>query len=177
MKALTWHGRRDVRVDTVDDPTIETATDAIVRVTSSGLCGSDLHLYEVLGPFIGEGDVLGHEPMGVVEAVGADVTSIAVGDRVVIPFNISCGHCFMCDHGLQSQCETTQVRDEGMGAALFGYTKLYGQVPGGQAVLLRAARRAGPRNADDRPSLAHLALDGAGPPQVDLREGRREHAG
>jgi threonine dehydrogenase-like Zn-dependent dehydrogenase len=137
MKALTWHGRRDVRVDTVDDPTIETATDAIVRITSSGLCGSDLHLYEVLGPFIGEGDVLGHEPMGVVEAVGADVTSIAVGDRVVIPFNISCGHCFMCDHGLQSQCETTQVRDEGMGAALFGYTKLYGQVPGGQAELLR----------------------------------------
>ncbi|MCW2983675.1 MAG: glutathione-dependent formaldehyde dehydrogenase [Conexibacter sp.] len=137
MKALTYHGKRDVRVDTVDDPTIEQPTDAIIRVTSTGLCGSDLHLYEVLGPFLGEGDVLGHEPMGIVEAVGADVTNIAVGDRLVIPFNISCGHCFMCDQGLQTQCETTQVRDEGMGAALFGYTKLYGQVPGGQAELLR----------------------------------------
>ena len=137
MKALTYHGKRDVRIDTVPDPTIEQPTDAIIRVTSSGLCGSDLHLYEVLGPFIGEGDVLGHEPMGVVEAVGADVTNIAVGDRVVIPFNISCGHCFMCDHGLQSQCETTQVREQGMGAALFGYTKLYGEVPGGQAEFLR----------------------------------------
>jgi threonine dehydrogenase-like Zn-dependent dehydrogenase len=137
MKALTWHGKRDVRVDTVDDPTIEQPTDAIVRVTSTGLCGSDLHLYEVLGPFLGEGDVLGHEPMGIVEAVGPEVSQISVGDRVVIPFNISCGHCFMCSHGLQTQCETTQVREEGMGAALFGYTKLYGQVPGGQAELLR----------------------------------------
>jgi threonine dehydrogenase-like Zn-dependent dehydrogenase len=137
MKALTYHGKRDVRIDNVPDPTIEQPTDAVIRVTSSGLCGSDLHLYEVLGPFIGEGDVLGHEPMGIVEAVGAEVTGIAVGDRVVIPFNISCGHCFMCDHGLQSQCETTQVRDQGMGAALFGYTKLYGEVPGGQAEYLR----------------------------------------
>src|SRR3954468_4523436 len=137
MKALTFHGKRDVRVDTVPDPAIEQPTDAIVRVTSSGLCGSDLHLYEVLGPFIGEGDVLGHEPMGIVEEVGAEVTGIAPGDRVVIPFNISCGRCFMCEHGLQSQCETTQVREQGMGAALFGYTKLYGEVPGGQAELLR----------------------------------------
>ncbi len=137
MRAVTWHGRRDVRVDTVPDPAIEHPTDAIVRVTSTGICGSDLHLYEVMGPFMKEGDVLGHEPMGVVEAVGAEVTQIAPGDRVVIPFNISCGHCFMCDHGLQSQCETTQVRGQGTGAALFGYTKLYGQVPGGQAELLR----------------------------------------
>jgi threonine dehydrogenase-like Zn-dependent dehydrogenase len=137
MKALTFHGRRDVRVDTVPDPTIQKPTDAIIRVTSTGLCGSDLHLYEVLGPFLDEGDVLGHEPMGVVEEVGAEVTGIAAGDRVVVPFNISCGHCFMCEHGLQSQCETTQVRDEGMGAALFGYTRLYGQVPGGQAEFLR----------------------------------------
>jgi threonine dehydrogenase-like Zn-dependent dehydrogenase len=137
MKALTWHGRRDVRVDTVPDPKIEQPTDAIIRVTSTGLCGSDLHLYEVLGPFLDEGDVLGHEPMGIVEEVGPDVTAIAPGDRVVVPFNISCGHCFMCEHGLQSQCETTQVRDEGMGAALFGYTRLYGQVPGGQAEFLR----------------------------------------
>ena len=137
MKAVAWHGKRDVRVDNVPDPTIEEPTDAIVRVTSSGLCGSDLHLYEVLGPFIEPGDVLGHEPMGVVEEVGSEVSDIAPGDRVVIPFNISCGHCFMCGQGLQSQCETTQVRDQGSGAALFGYTKLYGEVPGGQAEFLR----------------------------------------
>jgi threonine dehydrogenase-like Zn-dependent dehydrogenase len=137
MRALTYHGKRDVRVDTVDDPRIEQPTDAIIRVTSTGLCGSDLHLYEVMGPFIGQGDVLGHEPMGIVEEVGSGITNLAVGDRVVIPFNISCGHCFMCDHGLQSQCETTQVREQGMGAALFGYTKLYGEVPGGQAEFLR----------------------------------------
>ncbi|MBV9000994.1 MAG: glutathione-dependent formaldehyde dehydrogenase [Solirubrobacterales bacterium] len=137
MKAVTFHGKRDVRVDSVPDPTIEQPTDAIVRITSSGICGSDLHLYEVLGPFIDEGDILGHEPMGVVEAVGSDVTHIAPGDRVVVPFNISCGRCFMCDQGLHSQCETTQVREQGKGAALFGYTKLYGQVAGGQAELLR----------------------------------------
>ena len=137
MKALTFHGKRDVRVDTVPDPSIEAPTDAIIRVTSTGICGSDLHLYEVMGPFIDEGDILGHEPMGIVEEVGSEVDQIAPGDRVVIPFNISCGHCFMCDQGLQSQCETTQVRDEGTGAALFGYTKLYGQVPGGQAEFLR----------------------------------------
>jgi threonine dehydrogenase-like Zn-dependent dehydrogenase len=137
MKALAWHGKRDVRVDTVPDPSIREPTDAIVRVTSSGICGSDLHLYEVLGPFIDAGDVLGHEPMGIVEEVGADVTHIAQGDRVVIPFNISCGHCWMCDQGLQSQCETTQVREYGTGASLLGYTKLYGQVPGGQAEFLR----------------------------------------
>jgi threonine dehydrogenase-like Zn-dependent dehydrogenase len=137
MKAVTWHGRRDVRVDNVPDPTIEHPTDAIVRVTSTGICGSDLHLYEVMGPFMGEGDILGHEPMGIVEEVGSEVTHIAPGDRVVIPFNISCGSCFMCDQGLQSQCETTQNRDTGMGASLFGYTKLYGQVPGGQAEFLR----------------------------------------
>jgi threonine dehydrogenase-like Zn-dependent dehydrogenase len=137
MKAVTWHGRRDVRVDTVPDPAIEHPTDAIVRITSTGICGSDLHLYEVMGPFMGEGDILGHEPMGIVEEVGSGVTGIAAGDRVVIPFNIACGSCFMCDHGLQSQCETTQNRDTGMGASLFGYTKLYGQVPGGQAEFLR----------------------------------------
>ena len=137
MKAVAWHGTHDVRVDTVDDPSIEHPTDAIVRITSTGICGSDLHLYEVLGAFIDPGDILGHEPMGIVEEVGADVTHIAPGDRVVIPFNISCGHCYTCDKGLQSQCETTQVRDWGTGAALLGYTKLYGQVPGGQAEFLR----------------------------------------
>jgi threonine dehydrogenase-like Zn-dependent dehydrogenase len=137
MRAVAWHGTHDVRVDTVPDPAIEQPTDAIIRVTSTGICGSDLHLYEVLGPYLDAGDVLGHEPMGVVEEVGSEVKHIAVGDRVVIPFNIACGHCFMCDHGLQSQCETTQVRDFGTGAALLGYTKLYGQVPGGQAEYLR----------------------------------------
>ena len=137
MRALTYHGNRDVRVDNVPDPTIEEPTDAIIRVTSTGICGSDLHLYEVLGPFIDAGDILGHEPMGIVEEVGSEVTDIAPGDRVVIPFNISCGHCFMCDKGLQSQCETTQVHEQDTGAALFGYTKLYGQVPGGQAEFLR----------------------------------------
>ena len=153
MKALTWHGKRDVRVDTVPDPAIEQPTDAIVRITSSGLCGSDLHLYEVLGPFISEGDVLGHEPMGIVEEVGGEVTHIAPGDRVVIPFNISCGRCFMCDRGLQSQCETTQVQEEGMGAALFGYTKLYGEVPGGQAEFLRVPQaQYGPIKVPEGPS-------------------------
>ena len=137
MKAVTWHGNHDVRVDTHPDPTIEQPTDAIVRITSTGICGSDLHLYEVLGAFIDEGDILGHEPMGIVEAVGSEVEHIAPGDRVVVPFNISCGRCFMCEHQLMSQCETTQVRDYGTGAALLGYTKLYGQVPGGQAELLR----------------------------------------
>jgi threonine dehydrogenase-like Zn-dependent dehydrogenase len=137
MKAVAWHGKRDVRVDTVPDPTIEHPTDAIIRVTSTAICGSDLHLYEVLGAYLDEGDILGHEPMGVVEAVGAEVTQIAPGDRVVIPFNIACGHCFMCDHALFAQCETTQTREYDTGAALFGYTKLYGQVPGGQAELLR----------------------------------------
>src|SRR5215211_4472652 len=137
MKAVTWHGKRDVRVDDVPDPRIEEPTDAIVRITSSGICGSDLHLYEVMGPFMEGGDVLGHEPIGIVEEVGSEVRHIAPGDRVVVPFNISCGRCFMCDQGLYSQCETTQVRDYGKGASLLGYTKLYGEVPGGQAEYLR----------------------------------------
>jgi threonine dehydrogenase-like Zn-dependent dehydrogenase len=137
VRALTWQGNHDVRVETVPDSAIEHPTDAIVRVTSSGICGSDLHLYEVLGAFIDAGDILGHEPMGIVEEVGSDVTNISRGDRVVIPFNISCGHCYTCNKGLQSQCETTQVHEYGTGAALLGYTKLYGQVPGGQAEYLR----------------------------------------
>jgi threonine dehydrogenase-like Zn-dependent dehydrogenase len=137
MKAVTWHGKRDVRVDTVPDPKVEVPTDAIIEVTSTNICGSDLHLYEVLGAFMNVGDILGHEPMGIVREVGTAVTNLAVGDRVVIPFQISCGSCYMCDQQLFSQCETTQVRDKGMGAALFGYSELYGQVPGGQAEFLR----------------------------------------
>jgi threonine dehydrogenase-like Zn-dependent dehydrogenase len=138
MKAVTWHGKRDVRVETVADPVIQEPTDAIIRVTATGICGSDLHLYEVLGAFMTPGDILGHEPMGVVEEVGADVGDhLRPGDRVVIPFQVSCGSCAMCDLRLYSQCETTQVRDQGTGAALFGYSKLYGQVPGAQAEYLR----------------------------------------
>ncbi|GAY17865.1 alcohol dehydrogenase catalytic domain-containing protein [Mycobacterium sp. shizuoka-1] len=137
MRAVTWHGRRHVAVDTVADPELKEPTDAIIRVTSTNICGSDLHLYEVLGAFMSPGDILGHEAMGVVEEVGDQVDQLTVGERVVIPFNISCGHCYMCGHGLQSQCETTQNRDQGTGAALFGYSKLYGEVAGGQAEYLR----------------------------------------
>ena len=152
MRAVAWHGTRDVRVDNVPDPAIEQPTDAIVRVTSTGICGSDLHLYEVLGPYIVEGDILGHEPMGIVEETGPEVSHIQAGDRVVVPFNISCGHCFMCDRGLMSQCETTQVREYDTGAALLGYTKLYGQVPGGQAELLRVPQaHFGPIKVPDGP--------------------------
>jgi threonine dehydrogenase-like Zn-dependent dehydrogenase len=137
VKAVTWHGKRDVRVEEVPDPVIQEPTDVIVEVSSTGICGSDLHLYELMGPFLDQGDILGHEAMGNVVATGPEVTEVRAGDRVVVPFNIACGTCFMCERGLQSQCETTQVRDQGSGAALFGYTKLYGQVPGGQAELVR----------------------------------------
>jgi len=134
---LTWQGKRDVRVEEVPDPQIQQPTDAIIKVTSTAICGSDLHLYEVLGPYLAKGDILGHETMGVVEEVGSAVANLKVGDRVVIPFNISCGHCWMCSRGLFAQCETTQVRDQGKGASLFGFTALYGSVPGGQAEYLR----------------------------------------
>ncbi|QCX28810.1 zinc-dependent alcohol dehydrogenase [Nocardioides jishulii] len=137
MKAVTWQGVHDMQVTEVPDPRIEEPTDIVIRVTSTGLCGSDLHLYETLGAFMEPGDVVGHEPMGIVEEVGADVTKVAVGDRVVIPFNVSCGSCWMCDKQLYSQCETTQNREHGTGSSLFGYSKLYGQVPGGQAEYLR----------------------------------------
>ncbi|MEW2443245.1 zinc-dependent alcohol dehydrogenase [Micromonospora marina] len=137
MKALTWHGKRDVRVEDVPDPRIEEPTDAIVRITSTAICGSDLHLYEVLGPYLKPGDILGHEPMGIVEEVGPGVTRLKKGDRVVVPFNISCGSCWMCERQLYAQCETTQVTSQGKGASLFGYTSLYGSIPGGQAEYLR----------------------------------------
>jgi threonine dehydrogenase-like Zn-dependent dehydrogenase len=137
MRAVTGQGKRDVRVESVPDPKIEEPTDAIIEVTSTNICGSDLHLYEVLGAFMKPGDILGHEPMGIVREVGAETGELQVGDRVVIPFQISCGGCHMCDKQLYTQCETTQVRDQGMGAALFGFSELYGEVPGGQAELLR----------------------------------------
>ncbi len=137
MRALTWQAPEEVAVTDVPDPHLQQPTDAIIRVTSSAICGSDLHLYGMLAPYLTAGDVLGHEAMGVVEEVGSEAGGLRPGDRVVVPFNISCGDCWMCRRGLQSQCETTQVRDQGMGAALFGYTSLYGSVPGGQAEYLR----------------------------------------
>jgi threonine dehydrogenase-like Zn-dependent dehydrogenase len=137
VKAVTWHGKRDVRVDEVPDPVISEPTDAIIKITTTNICGSDLHLYEVLGPFMTTGDILGHEPMGIVEEVGSAVTNLKKGDRVVIPFQMSCGSCYMCGLQLFTQCETTQVREQNTGAALFGYSKLYGSVPGGQAEYLR----------------------------------------
>ncbi|MEU9242902.1 zinc-dependent alcohol dehydrogenase [Streptomyces sp. NPDC048385] len=153
MKAVTWQGRRDVRVDDVPDPRIEEPTDAVIRITSTGLCGSDLHLYEVLTPFMTPGDVLGHEPIGIVEETGSEVPNLRPGDRVVVPFQIACGHCFMCSAGLMTQCETTQVTGEGMGAALFGYTRLYGAVPGAQAEYLRVPQaHYGPIKVPEGPS-------------------------
>lgn len=137
MRALTWQGKEKVSVETVPDPVISQPTDAVIKVTSTAICGSDLHLYSVLGPYLHRGDVLGHEPMGIVEEVGSEVTHIKPGDRVVVPFNISCGSCWMCTRGLFAQCETTQNREQGKGASLFGYTELYGSVPGGQAEYLR----------------------------------------
>jgi threonine dehydrogenase-like Zn-dependent dehydrogenase len=137
VKAVTWQGPKDIRVEEVPDPRILEPTDAIIRVTSTGLCGSDLHLYEPLAPFMTPGDVIGHEPMGIVEEVGGDVRTLKVGDRVVVPFNVSCGSCWTCSQGLHSQCETTQNHEHGTGASLLGYSKMYGQVPGGQAEYLR----------------------------------------
>ncbi len=152
MRAVTWQGIQKVSVETVPDPTIEEPTDAIVRMTSTAICGSDLHLYDVLGMYMKPGDILGHEPMGIVEEMGPQVSDIQPGDRVVVPFNISCGHCWMCNEGLQSQCETTQNREQGTGASLFGYTKLYGQVPGGQAEYLRVPQaQYGPIKVPDGP--------------------------
>jgi threonine dehydrogenase-like Zn-dependent dehydrogenase len=137
MKAVTWQGVHDMQVTEVPDPQIQEPTDVIIKTTSTGLCGSDLHLYETLAPFMEPGDIVGHEPMGIVEEVGSAVTKLRPGDRVVVPFNVSCGSCWMCDQHLYSQCETTQNREHGTGASFFGYSKLYGQVPGGQAEYLR----------------------------------------
>lgn len=137
MRAVTWQGPRQMSVEEVPDPIIKEPTDAIIRVTTTGLCGSDLHLYEPLSPFMTPGDIVGHEPMGVVVEVGGEVTGLRPGDRVVVPFNVSCGTCWMCERGLQSQCETTQNHEHGTGASLLGYSKLYGQLPGGQAEYLR----------------------------------------
>ncbi len=137
MRAVTWQGKRKVEVIEVPNPVIQEPTDIIIKVTSTCICGSDLHLYEVMAPFMEKGDIMGHEPMGIVAEIGSAITNVKVGDRVVIPFNVSCGECYMCQQGLQSQCETTQVREHERGAALLGYSKLYGHIPGGQAEYLR----------------------------------------
>jgi threonine dehydrogenase-like Zn-dependent dehydrogenase len=160
MKALTWQALGKVSVEQVPDPIVQEPTDAIVRTTSTAICGSDLHLYDVLGMYMTPGDVLGHEPMGIVEEVGADVTQIKPGDRVVVPFNIACGHCWMCERGFTAQCETTQVRSQGKGAALFGYSSLYGAVPGAQAEYLRVPQaQFGPiKVPDEHPDERYLFL-------------------
>ncbi|ANJ27107.1 alcohol dehydrogenase catalytic domain-containing protein [Agromyces aureus] len=156
MRALTWQSTGSVSIEDVPDPRIEAADDVIIQITSTAICGSDLHLYNVLGPFLSKGDVLGHEPMGVIVEVGPAVTTLAVGDRVVVPFVIACGQCHMCRLGLTTQCETTQNRATETGADLYGYTDLYGSVPGGQAEYLRVRRadanayRVGRELPDDR---------------------------
>lgn len=144
MKALCWFGTGDVRVETVDDPRIQEPTDVIVRITSSGICGSDLHLLDGFMPTMEKGDVLGHEPMGIVEEVGPAVRKLEKGDRVVVPFTISCGECFFCKKTLFSSCDVSNPNAEMarkvMGhspAGLFGYSHLLGGFPGGQAEYLR----------------------------------------
>ncbi len=159
MKAVVWHGKGDVRVDEVPDPRIEEPTDAIVRVTSTAICGSDLHLYGKLIPGMKEGDIVGHEAMGVVEEAGAEVRHVVPGDRVVIPFNIACGDCFYCDRGLYSQCETTQNTKWRKGGSLFGYTHLYGGVAGGQAEYVRVPHaHFGPIKVHEGPPDARFLL-------------------
>jgi threonine dehydrogenase-like Zn-dependent dehydrogenase len=144
MKAVTWHGRHDMRVDEVDDPSIEDPRDVIVRITASGICGSDLHLYNGFAPAMKPGDIIGHEPMGEVVEVGSSVSRLKKGDKVVVPFTISCGSCFYCDKQLYSLCDESnpnaEMAEEQMGhspAGLFGYTHLLGGYSGGQAEYLR----------------------------------------
>ncbi len=144
MKALTWHGQGDVRVDTHPDPEIQEPTDVVIKVTSTAICGSDLHLFDGFVPMMKEGDIIGHEPMGIVEEVGSGVTRLKKGDRVVVPFTISCGHCWFCEQTMYSLCDTTNPEPENarkaMGhspAGIFGYSHLTGGIPGGQAEYLR----------------------------------------
>lgn len=148
MRALTYHGAKDVRVDNVPDPTIQAADDVLLKVTATAICGSDLHLYRGKIPQTEAGDIFGHEFMGIVEDVGPEVTAVKKGDRVVIPFVIACGQCFFCQHDLMAACETTNMGRGSLvnkklippGAALFGYSHLYGGVPGGQAEYVRVPK-------------------------------------
>lgn len=135
MKAVTYQGIKNVEVKKVEDPKIKKADDMIIRVTSTAICGSDLHLIHGMIPNLGKDYVIGHEPMGVVEEVGQDVTKVKVGDRVIIPFNIACGTCWYCTHDLESQCDN--ANDNGEMGAYFGYSDTTGGFPGGQAEYLR----------------------------------------
>ena len=144
MKAVCWHGKEDMRVDTVPDPKIEAPGDVVLKITATAICGSDLHLYDGYMPTMEPGDIIGHEPMGVVAEVGKDVKKLKVGDRVVVPFTISCGHCWFCERTLFSLCDTSnpnaEVARKAMGqspAGLFGYSHMLGGFPGGQAEYLR----------------------------------------
>src|SRR4051812_38081550 len=144
MKALCWHGKADVRCDTVPDPKIEQPTDVIIKVTSTCICGSDLHLYDMSLPAMHPGDILGHEPMGVVVEVGGAVTKLKKGDRIVVPFDIACGQCWFCVRQLYSCCDTTNRNAKEaaalMGqapAGLYGYSHITGGYAGGQAEYLR----------------------------------------
>lgn len=148
MKALTYHSAKDVRVESVPEPVIQDAQDIILRVTATAICGSDLHIYRGKIPNMKSGDVLGHEFMGVVEEVGAAVTRVRKGDRVVVPFTISCGDCFFCNTSLFAACERTNPgrgailnkKSVRSGAGLFGYSHLYGGYPGGQAEYVRVPK-------------------------------------
>ena len=144
MRALTWHGKEDVRVSEVPDPEIVNPHDAIVEITATAICGSDLHLYDDYVPTMREGDVLGHEPMGEVVEVGEQVENLEVGDRVVVPFTISCGSCWFCEEDLYFLCDNSNPNAEMarkvMGqspAGLFGYSHMMGGYAGGQAEYLR----------------------------------------
>jgi threonine dehydrogenase-like Zn-dependent dehydrogenase len=148
MKALTYHSAKDVRVETVSDPVIEDPQDLILRVTATAICGSDLHIYRGKIPAMHSGDILGHEFMGIVEDVGAGVTRVQRGDRVVVPFTIACGDCFFCTRTLFAACESTNPgrgailnkKSAKPGAGLFGYSHLYGGYAGGQAEFVRVPK-------------------------------------
>lgn len=148
MKALTYQGTKKVRVETVPDPELVAPDDILLRVTATAICGSDLHLYRGKVPGLKDGDILGHEFMGIVEEVGPEVTQLNRGDRVVVPFTISCGGCFFCEKKLFSACETTNPdrgailnkKDIHSGAGMFGYTHLYGGYAGGQAEFVRVPK-------------------------------------
>ncbi len=137
MRAVTFQGKQKMEVTTVPDPTIVEPTDAIIRVTSTAICGSDLHLYHHGKMVMDKDYVVGHEPMGIVEEVGPEVKNLKVGDRIVVPFNVSCGHCHYCTHDMESQCDTSNKNPESDFGGLFGFGKLNGDYPGGQAEFLR----------------------------------------
>ncbi|MFS0765903.1 zinc-dependent alcohol dehydrogenase [Peribacillus phoenicis] len=136
MKAVTFQGAKDIQVKQVEDPKLQQKDDIIVRVTSTAICGSDLHIYQGALP-THKDYVIGHEPMGIVEEVGPEVTKVKKGDRVVLPFNISCGHCYYCEHDMESQCDNSNPNEAVDTGGYFGFTERYGNYPGGQAEYLR----------------------------------------